>query len=282
VVSIDVLDNTKMKRTPDINIPEDSMQDPAAKTTFFSLPTELRLKIAGYVLEQKPNAAFILQKLSKLSLDPGYMDQPKKRLSIRLVCRQFNHDFTRLAFHSTTFIMSCKSGHQFDKPPHVPWELSRIVRNQPDELVRDVRNLVIDCAGHASPIMLWQQFPFNRACMHLDKLSLLTQGTFNITAMADIMRQLQNIKMIRFIKHRQLECYKLMAIFLGRDHYHRYDAPDAPNVGYTWWDWSYSKEEGSFICTAQDTMPVMEEREYMLFVKPKVDKVMECIANLTS
>jgi hypothetical protein len=253
-----------------------------ARTTFFSLPTELRLQIVDYVLEQKPNAGFILQKLSKLSLDSGYISVAKRRLSIRLVCRQFNHDFTQLVFQSTTFTILCNPGHPNDTPPHFPSKIARLVRRQPDEVLKDVRKLIIDCAGQASPIMLWQQFPLNRACVQLDELSLLMQGPFEVTGMADIMRQLKNVKMIRFIKHRQLECYKLMAAILQRDHYYRYDAPDAPNLGITWWEWSYSDEEGSFRCVVQATMPVMEEQEYMVFVKPKVDGVMERIADLTS
>jgi hypothetical protein len=262
-------------------MPENNIHAAAARTTFFSLPTELRLQIAGYVLEQKPNAAFILQKLSKLSLDPGYRYKSEKRLSIRLVCRQFNRDFTRLAFQSTTFILLCDPSHLNDNPPHLPWEMARLMRRQPDELLKDVRKLVIDCAGQASPIMLWQQFPFNRACMQLDELNLMTQGAFDVTAMADIMRQLQNVKMIRFIKHRQLECYKLMAAILRRDHYHRYDAPTR-DLGQTWWEWNYSDKEGSFTCMAQDAMPAMEEQEYMEFVKLRVNTVMERIAELTS
>jgi hypothetical protein len=247
------------------------MSDTGAKTTIFSLPTELRLQIAGYVLEQGPNAAFICQKLSKLSLDPGYISVAKRRLGIRLVCRQFNHDFTRLAFQSTTVIMVGEPS------PGLPNYICRIVCNQPDELIKDVRKLVIDCGGQLSPIMGWQQYPFNRACMHLDELSLMMQGDFDVTAMADIMRQLQNVKMIRFIKHRQLDCYRLIATILRRDHYHRYDASEAPNLGHTWWEWNYNEVEASFTCTAQDAMPVMEEQEYMVFVKPKVDRVMHCI-----
>jgi hypothetical protein len=261
---------------------ENNVPEAAARTTFFSLPTELRLQIAGYALEQKPHDGFILQKLSKLSLDSGYIAVAKRRLSIRLVCRQFNHDFSRLAFQSTTFILLCNSGHPNDIPPHFPSKMARLVRRQPDEVLKDVRKLIVDCAGQASPIMLWQHFPFNRACMQLDELSFLMQGPFDVTAMADVMRQLQNVKTIRFIKHRQLECYKLIAAFLQRDHYYRYDAPAAPNRGNTWWEWSYSDEEGSFTFVAQDTKPVMEEKEYMLFVKPKVDRVMECIATITS
>jgi hypothetical protein len=256
--------------------PEHTMSDTGAKTTIFSLPTELRLQIAGYVLEQGPNAAFICQKLSKLSLDPGYISVAKRRLGIRLVCRQFNHDFTRLAFQSTTFVMVGEPA------PGLSQHIDRIVCDQPDELIKDVRKLIIDCAGQLSPVIFWQQYSFNRACMHLDELSLIMQASFDVAAIADIMRQLRNVKRIRFIKHRLLECYKLMAALLGRDHYDRYEAPDAPNVGHTWWDWSYNEEEASFTCTAQDAMPVMEEQEYMLFVKPKVDRVMECIATLTS
>jgi hypothetical protein len=256
--------------------PEYTMLETAPKTTIFSLPTELRLQIAGYVLEQEPNAGFICQKLSKLSLDPGYTYKLEKILGIRLVCRQFNHEFTRLAFQSTTFLMS-------DAPElGLTRNVASIVGDQPDELVKDVKKLIINCAGQLAPFLDWGRYPFNRACMHLHELSFVMQASFHVALMADRMRQLQNVKMIRFMKHRPLECYRLMATFLRRDHYHRYDAPYAPNVGRTWWEWSYSEEEGSFTCTAQDAMPVMEEQDYMVFATPKVDRVMECIADLTS
>jgi hypothetical protein len=240
------------------------MLEAATRTTFSSLPTELRLHIAAYALEQEPFAGFIHQELPKLCPDLRY--KSSFNLSIRLVCRQFWDDFTRLAYQKTRFVLSYKT--------------AQIIGDQPDERLKNVRRLVIDCDHRTSLVTLWQQYPFNRACLQLDELCIMHIQFCDIALLARVFRQLRNVKLIRFIKHRWFECYRLMGAILREDHHQRYDAPDAPNLGSTWWDWMCNEQEDSFTLVAREPMPLMEEQEYMLFVKPKVDEVMDNVARL--
>ncbi|KAF1937044.1 hypothetical protein EJ02DRAFT_478225 [Clathrospora elynae] len=242
------------------------MTDAATRTTFFSLPTELRLQIAAYALEQEPYDGFIQKEVPTLRLDPEY--KSSSNLSIRLVCRQFADDFTRLAFQNTIFVLSCNG--------------TQAVDGQPDARLKDVRKLAIDCDHRTPTIANWQEFPFNKECLHLDELSITNCGDLKITFMVGVLRRLRNVKRIRFVKHRWIECYRLMGAVLREDHYQRYDAPNAPNLETTWWDWSHNEQENSFIFVAREPKPAMEEQEYMLFIQPKVDEVMESMARLTS
>jgi hypothetical protein len=61
---------------------------------------------------------------------------------------------------------------------------------------------------------------------------------------------------------------------MKEDHYQRYDAPDAPNLEATWWDWCYSPDYSHITFEAQPPRPILPEEEYMLLMKPKVDALM--------
>ncbi|KAI0619251.1 O-methyltransferase [Pyrenophora tritici-repentis] len=96
------------------------------RTGFLSLPTELRLQIASYALEQLPTDEERLIHLAQPWKTSVYNSVYKssKNLAIRLVCREFNRDFSRLAIQKTTFVLY--------------GGLGTVIDAQPDELLRDV------------------------------------------------------------------------------------------------------------------------------------------------
>lgn len=247
------------------------MAEAAPRSPFFSLPTELRLHIAVYVLEQSPSTGFVASQgpygpLSKhircFSLNKRYT--AAANLTILLVCRQFRNDFTRLAFQKTIFVL--------------PINPSRFIVDNSDALLRNVRRLAIQC--HRDIITSWHEYPFDRECLKLDELHVGMMGSPDTIEMVRLLRRLKNVKRIRFIRDRgvlytSLPSYNsLIGRMLKEDHYQRYDAPNAPNVESTWWIWSLNKEDQHLTLLAQEPKPVMEEEKYMLLVKPLVNDVM--------
>ncbi|KAG9189196.1 hypothetical protein G6011_06064 [Alternaria panax] len=241
------------------------------KTTFFSLPTELRLEIAAYALEQ-PNAGLTREHRpggirNRFSVDNGY--KSSTNLAIRLVCRQFNADFRRLSIQNTLFVL----------PKDSTW----IAHQQSDEFLRNVKKL--RARYNYNDITEWKVYPMKKPCMHLDQLELVItlEDSKCRKALVGLFRRLQNVKQIRLLacgnslawgSH---EYIKLLGEILKEDHYQRYDAPNAPNLGDTWWEWSYRDDLGQAIFVAQQPKPIMMEEDYMLLMKPRVDYIMDCM-----
>jgi len=247
------------------------------KTTFFTLPTELRLEIAAYALEQ-PDAGLTRQhrpgeKRDHFRVDSKY--KPSNNLAIRLVCRQFNAEFFRLAIQKTLFVL----------PKDSTW----VIHQQSDALLRDVKKLRV----HYNPgdTKRWEMFPLNKPCMHLDQLELviMLEDSKSRKALVDLFRRLQNVKEIRLLAQGSglaswgsHEFVRLLGEMLKEDHYQRYDAPNAPNLEHSWWDWSYSDDLGQAIFVAQQPKPIMLEEDYMLLMKPNVDYVIECMVSYST
>lgn len=247
------------------------MTEYAPQTTFLSLPTELRLQIAAYALEQSlDDGPFKTEPITycdpdsvgppthTLSLDPSYT--ATSNLSILLVCRQFRDDFRCLALQKTWFLLTVHQG--------------RTIAGQTDELLRNVRKIAISCGYHDS-ILSWYRFPFNNTCMKLDELTLSMFYLPDIMELVRLLRRLQNVKVMRILPHVLDGVRRLFGAILKEDHFQRYDARNAPNLPKTWWEWSYNQEESGYILVAQDPKPVMEEEDYMRFVKPLIDELMQ-------
>ena len=251
------------------------MTEATRQPPFFSLPTELRLHIAAYVLEQSPSTGFTqiggtakprplfqVQQNHGLSLIPNYT--AASNLALLLVCRQFRDDFTRLALQKTIFVL------------HI--DPARVIADQSEALLQNVHRLAIQC--HSDVITSWHEYPFDKECLKLDELHIGMMGAPNSMEVVKLLRRLRNVQCLRFIKTQELarDYLSLYNNFIGamlkEDHYQRYDAPNAPNLEFTWWTWSLSKEEQHLTLVAQGPKPVMEEEDYMLFVKPLVDDVM--------
>ncbi|KAG9376653.1 O-methyltransferase [Pyrenophora tritici-repentis] len=243
------------------------------RTGFLSLPTELRLQIASYALEQLPTDEERLIHLAQPWKTSVYNSVYKssKNLAIRLVCREFNRDFSRLAIQKTTFVLY--------------GGLGTVIDAQPDELLRDVRRLVIPVHRIFHPL---PEFLFNRECLHLDELCLydtLESIIRHRKTLIYMLRYLKNVKRVSFSADPRSSCSKtqrlafrrLIGQILKEDHYQRYDSPNAPQPETTWWSWIYSNDSAHEFLTAQEPKPIMAEQDYMLLVKPKIDELMEQI-----
>lgn len=241
----------------------DMMPETSMRTGFLSLPTELRLQIASYALEQLPADEKGREELLHHFQGPLY--KASDNLAIRLVCRQCNYDFSRLAIQKTAFVLR-----------HEP---TRKIDTQPDELLRDVRILVV---GGRLIVNQWKKFPFNRECLSLDELSLYDTLGFNEHRqdVVRMLRCLQNVKQVSFSEgssliSERLGFCRLIGHILKEDHYQRYDSPHAPQPEATWWSWSYKNGQKRELLIAQEPKPIMEEQDYLLLIKPKVDELME-------
>lgn len=253
-------------------------------TTFSSLPAELRLQIAAFVLEQPPNAGLIYEedvrddntgivdmfsdvvKVSGFHLDPRY--SAADNLSILRVCRQFRNDFFDLAYQKTRFLLVENA--------------TELILRQPEGHLRNVRKLAIRC--DSSTLAAWDHWPFNDERVHLDELCIaLLPDERKYPVLVRVLRNLRDVESIRIMHHplstsvNRVDCNRLIGLILKEDHYQRYDAPNAPNLESTWWDWSCKGSTGDFIFVAQEPKPIMEEAEYMKFVKPKIDAAIENI-----
>ncbi|OAL48491.1 hypothetical protein IQ07DRAFT_102619 [Pyrenochaeta sp. DS3sAY3a] len=250
------------------------MQTPRA--SLLSLPAELRLHIAAYAFNQQPNAGLMksniplsrgfpsrMQRRSGLCIDPGY--SASSNLALLLVCRQFYHDFKDIAFQFTRFIITANP--------------AGTIAQQPDQLLKRLRTLLIQC--DSASITTWQTFPFNNSTIKLDELTLVLECIPHDLEMPRLLRRLKNIRVLKFIVSSQkyissrLEVNRMCGGILREDHYQRYDAPNAPNIEATWWEWSSSGKDNIFTLIAQPPRPIMEEQEYMRYVKPKVDRIMQ-------
>ncbi|EFQ86258.1 hypothetical protein PTT_18519 [Pyrenophora teres f. teres 0-1] len=250
------------------NLPNNGMSKTTVQTSFLFLPTELRLRIASYALEQLPTNEEGLVHLgrhyNRSASNLNY--KPSENLTIRLVCRQFNRDFSRLAIQKTTFVLYRG--------------LARKIDAQPDELLRDVRKLVIPNCMVFHPL---PEFLFNRECLHLDELCLydtLESTVRHGKAVIYMLRCLKNVKRVSFsmdscFKSQRLAYCRLIGEILKEDHYKRYDSPNAPQPETTWWSWIYSNDSALECLIVQEPKPIMAEQDYMLLMKPKVDELMK-------
>jgi hypothetical protein len=232
------------------------------KTTFFSLPIELRLQIAKYALEEK-------ERIGNPGSQGFYTNSAARNLRILLVCRQFQHDFTDLAYQSTTFTL--------------PQSKLQSIHRLPDEKLRNLRKIVIDCEW--SELATWQGYAFNKGCMRLDELCMREIGPRgdNIGSIIRFLRHLKNVEKVKYFPsfgNPHIIYGQLVGAMYKDDHFHRYDAPDAPNIGATWWEPQFS-DDWSFVFTPREPEPAMAEEEYMVMMKPKVEEIMEWTASHT-
>ena len=249
------------------------MSHTASKATFLSLPIELRLEIVAYALEQS-DAGLTKHHESNEGRTCSTIDERYKastNLAIRLVCRQFNAEFRRLAIHSTLFVLARNS--------------TRVAAQQVEELLQDVKKLRIHC-DHET-IGKWYEYPLNRQCMHLDELQFVMplDDSANRTALVGLLRRLRNVKQVKllFPNHRLAkEPYgyiRLLGELLKEDHFQRYDAPNAPNFESTCWEWSFDKESSWAVFVAREPMALIPEEHYLLLMKPKIDYIMDHMAS---
>jgi hypothetical protein len=236
-------------------------------TTFVSLPTELRLQIAAYALEQPQNVSLSkgsngVTGLVNRQVDPDYY--ASHNMSLLLVCRQFHLDFSSLAYRMTTFVVAK------DRMQTIKW--------QPAANVQNMRKLVLQ---HTLDTMLsWHNYPFDNESLYLDELCILIDVQ-KYEPMMELLRRLQNVKRLRIFHtgtRPEIAYARLVAAMQKDDHFQRYDAPDAPNIGCTWWDSTFNVQCISFDLVARRPVPLMAEGDYMVMMKPKVEELMDWLA----
>jgi hypothetical protein len=244
----------------------------APDATFLCLPIELRLEIVAYALQQFEAGLIKVHSSNEergcFRIDEKY--KSSNNLAIRLVCRQFNAEFHRLAIQNTLFVLSKSS--------------TLVSNQQSDKLLQDVRKLRIYCDHEV--ITAWHEYPLNRRCMHLNELQfVMPLCNSNRTALVGLLRRLRNVKQVKLLfpdhcfTREPYEYIKLLGELLKEDHYQRYDAPNAPNFESTCWEWSFEKESSWAVFEAREPMPLMEEGHYLLLMKPKIDYIMDYMAS---
>jgi hypothetical protein len=259
------------------------------RTTILSLPVELRLEIAAYVFDQ-PNNMSIEQIAdhseheSRRHLIPSDVSakgfwipltySASANFSLLLVCRQLRYELVDLAFQQTRFVMSDRPG--LDKPD---FKVSCLLK----ERICNIRKLVLVYQQEEINAMLWKQYPFNKEAMHLDELCIAFSPHVFDMGLIDLLRRLKNVKTVTFLLGLDLGCPKIdsmrvlgkiVGAMLKMDHYYRYDAPGAPIIEDTWWDWHFDSTNVSLVLEAREPKPLLAEEDYMNMIKPKVDELM--------
>lgn len=244
------------------------------KATFLSLPTELRLQIAAYALEQTENVGILERRGNRL--DTNY--SAASNLSVLLVCRQFHIDFTNLAYQLTRFILVGPTMRaQMERSLPLGPTMQGIYEHSNAKL-RNLRRLVIQSIWE--PLARWDSYPFDKDSLHLDELGIVTDDQVYKPVLG-LLRRLKNVKTLRIFPmsgNYRILYGRLVGSMQKDDHYQRYDAPDAPNIGNTWWEPSFNAKDISFDLVAREPEPLIAEEDYMTIMKPKVDDLMEWLA----
>lgn len=96
-----------------------------------------------------------------------------------------------------------------------------------------------------------------------------------------LLRRLEHVKSLKFVQNaaftkRRFQAWynQIIGLVLKEDHFQRYDAPEAPHIEATWWEWRFDSAEKSFEFTACPAKPVMLESDYMEMVAPLVARLM--------
>jgi hypothetical protein len=247
-----------------------------------SLPAELRIQILSYVFVQQPDAGFIRSEKSStldyhgLVIDNHY--SPAFQLNILSTCRQFRRDFTTIAFRNTTFLVrdNCVSLHTL------------LRRLQSHQLASLRRVAFVTSPKRIRELVEWTRYPFDMENVHLEELTVVlyrsehwhypSHYTRDLVA---LLRRLEHVKALKFVRNSapvsgsfRTWYNRLIGLLLKEDHYQRYDAPDAPNVEATWWEWRYDYADNTFELIAQSPKPVLPEAEYIGYVAPLVRRLM--------
>ena len=249
-----------------------------------SLPVELRLQIAAYALEQSASDIFLPQPKAYQRIKPEY--DATSNLSILLVCRQFYQDFAKIAFQMTTFIL----GHNDStgEVEHCPAQLCEALSTKVSTLW-NLRKVVLELSVCQS-VLEWRNYPFNNEHIHLDELSVIATVDCDadfIRYVPWLLRRLQHVRKIRILPvavrsllYRQ-SYGNLLGLIYKKDHYDRYDAPNAPDFGATWFEPSYNDEDTSYDFVAREPEPMIAEEEYMVMMKPKIDHLMDWMSKIS-
>ncbi|XPT03446.1 hypothetical protein M3J09_012539 [Ascochyta lentis] len=241
-------------------------------TKFLTLPVELRLRIAEYALEQHPAAGIPHTGLHLPESKHQY--RPSENLSLLRVCRQFELDFTSLAYNKTRFTL---------------WTEKDVtcIQGLPLRKLRSMRKLGFNPSSVRSERWTGTGSLDSYFCsleqLRLDELSIFWSHKWiqmvDVRSLVLFLRRLRHVKTIKFVLYGKQERNRsdycaLVGAIMKEDHFQRYDALGAPNIEATWWDWNLNTEGDIITFQAQEPRPVLPEEDYMLLMKPKVDALM--------
>ncbi|KAF2448112.1 hypothetical protein P171DRAFT_481205 [Karstenula rhodostoma CBS 690.94] len=263
-----------------------------------SLPVELRLQILEYVIDGAANAGLKYptvpatvrpesnRTFQGLILDLGYY--ASANLNVLLVCRQLRNELTKAAFQRTVFVIR--------DPYYVNAKYFRnLQRIQLDSLRRV---MLVFQAYRLSQLTSWR-WPFNLEGLHLDSLTIALQSATQHTVggvlsedylanstrdVVGLLRRLEHVNRFKIVQNAAFTTQRfqswynqVIGLVLKEDHYQRYDAPDAPQIEATWWDWHFDAAEKSFEFIARPAKPVVPEPDYIEMVAPLVARLMSAM-----
>jgi hypothetical protein len=254
-----------------------------SRANLFNLPAELRLEIMSYVYIQEPNTVYKLYSIPRpprtgLFLNKLYSSA--SALALLLVCKQFRHDFSRLAFNNTHFVLT-------DKHASISKQMATLQPYQINAL-RHFHFVIADQSNFRD-LVHWTNYPFNNPDLHLDTLAVVFQRNDHqhfphefMKETVSLLRRLENVTNLRFIRNSanmkgffRTWFNRLIGLVLKEDHFNRYDHSNAPQLPKFWWDWNFSIKEQSFELKAREPMKIIDEEEYMKLVAPLIDQLMK-------
>jgi hypothetical protein len=263
-----------------------------------SLPVELRLQILEHVIDGAPNAGLKYPTVSTtvkpdsnrtfqgLILDIGY--SASASISILLVCRQLRNELNKTAFQRTVFVIR--------DPYQVGAKYFQNLQRTQLESLRRV--ILVFQASRFGQLTSWRR-PFNLEGLHLDNLTIALQSGTQHTMggglsdayisnttrdVVGLLRRLEHVNSFKIVQNAALTTQlfqawysQIIGLVLKEDHYQRYDAPNAPQIETTWWDWHFDAAEKSFEFIARTPKPVIPEPDYMEMVAPLVARLMSAM-----
>lgn len=224
---------------------------------FLELPVELRLRIAEYALEKHPTAGLPIH--NQLCDNCDY--QAFRNLALLLVNRQFNQDFKAVAYNKTRFTL---------------WSEKMIARmlEFPPRKVRNIRRIAL--YAYKDGLACWERMYRDIGQLHLDRLIILWPEVWgcgiNTGDLVLLLRRLRSIKTVKFISWSRKRSLNLSGYFssngaiMKEDQFQRYDTPDAPKIGTTWWNSHLDAERYIITLNAQAPRPVFSKEDYMLLM----------------
>lgn len=273
-----VLFTTNMMNT---QTPDGSCQG-QSRSTFLSLPAEIRLSILEYVFEYSSESRGFKRDPTTqcLEIDPRYTSS--FQLQPLLVCRQFNQDCSRLGIRQTTFFVGSLFGD-------IQGRLS-LLRPTFTASLRHI-TFVAD-ARQFRELTHWKNHAFNLPDLQLDDLTIVLHRSsfwhflFDYTdGIVTLLRSLQNVKRLIIVRNNarvkgSLKTWynRLVGLIMKVDHRERYEK-SPPNMEKTWWEWTFDDVAQSLSLEARQAKPIMEEEMYMRMILPIMEKLRISVEN---
>ncbi|KAF2725317.1 hypothetical protein K431DRAFT_281271 [Polychaeton citri CBS 116435] len=278
---------TTVKRIDSAVVIDDDIYPPLHQinkaTTILSLPAEIRIVILEYVFEDNRHDRGFANYNTPGGITVNDEYTVTDKLLPLFTCRQMHQDGTLLALNRTNFMVT----NLFF---NIPERLQRLHPKQ----IEAVRNIafVADQRHFRKLKNEWHHAPFGLANLYLDTVTIILHRSsfwhylFDFTQDFTLMlRQLRNVKRFVFVKNAALVkgsfktwCNRLVGLILKHDHHMRYDR-SPPEREEVWWEWSFDEVSQVFELAARPPKKVMEEAEYMEFVKPLMERLRISIEN---